>query len=113
MTVSKKTQSRAGLWLLFAGSLLFVYWIATYSAFKRADARHHEHIQQVIAADTNILEGFSMPGERGINFRSIFTWSLDVEHEVWNDLLLVLAGAIAFLALGAILYVPTAFRRPS
>jgi hypothetical protein len=111
MALSKKTQSRAGLWLLFAGSLLLVYWFATYSAFKRADARHHRHIQQIIAADTNILEVYSTPGERGNSFRRIFTWSLDVEHTVWNDLLLTLTGAVAFLAVGAILYAPTAFSR--
>src|SRR5882762_6889430 len=108
MALSKNTQSKAGLWLLFAGLLLLVYWFATYSAFKRADARHRQHIQQIIAADTNILDVYATPGERGNSFRRIFTWSLDVEHTVWNDLLLVLTGAIVFLALGAILYAPTA-----
>jgi hypothetical protein len=109
MALSRTAQSKAGLWLLFAGVLLLVYWSATYSAFKRADARHRQHIQRIIAADTNIVEVYATPGERGDSFRRIFTWSLDVEHTVWNDLLLVLIGAIAFLVLGAILYAPTAF----
>jgi hypothetical protein len=110
MALSRTAQSKAGLWLLFAGLLLLVYWFATYSAFKQADARHREHIQRIIAAVTNILEVYATPGERGDSFRRIFTWSLDVDHTVWNDLLLVLAGSIALLVLGVILYAPTAFR---
>jgi len=109
MTLSKSVQSKVGLWLLFAGVLLFVYWFATYSAFKRADARHRQHIRRIIAADTNILEVYATPGERGDSFRRIFTWSLDVEHTVWNDLLLLLTSSLVLLTLGAVLYAPTAF----